>query len=145
MDSTVYEYRYRYFIRNYTKLAGNHLAEVMLPHTYSISIVYRTHEHGPHLTGHGTHRWCMARTLPNFCVVLYIFCVVPFIFVLFYVFIVLCRSLYCLCVYVYCTTATGWLPNCSLIYHIISTLWPSLFLWHLMKRWKYVQISFWQL
>jgi hypothetical protein len=41
------------------------------------------------------------------------------IFVLFYVLSVLCRSLYCLCVYVYCTTATGWLPNCSYIYHII--------------------------
>jgi hypothetical protein len=38
--------------------------------------------------------------------------------VLFYVLFVVCRSLYCLCVYVYCTT--GWLPNCSKIYHVIS-------------------------
>ena len=31
----------------------------------------------------------------------------------------LCRSVYCLCVNVYCTSATGWLPNCSIqIYHI---------------------------
>ena len=37
----------------------------------------------------------MARTLPNFCVVLCIF-------VLFFVLFVLCRSLYCLCVYM-CT------------------------------------------
>jgi len=40
-------------------------------------------------------------------------------FVLFYVLFVLWCSLYCLCVYVDCTTATGWLPNCSKIYHII--------------------------
>jgi hypothetical protein len=38
----------------------------------------------------------------------------PKIFVLFYVLFVLCRSVYCLCVNVYCTTATGWLPSCSL-------------------------------
>jgi hypothetical protein len=43
------------------------------------------------------------------------------IFLLLYVLFVLCRFVYCLCIYVYCTTATGWLPNCSLqIYHIIS-------------------------
>ena len=40
------------------------------------------------------------------------------IFVLLYVLFVLCRSLCCLCVFVYCTTATGWLPNCSKMYHI---------------------------
>jgi hypothetical protein len=27
--------------------------------------------------------------------------------------------MYCLCVNVYCTTATGWQPKCSYIYHII--------------------------
>jgi hypothetical protein len=48
------------------------------------------------------------------------FCVVLRIFVFFYVLFALCRSLYCLCVYVYCTAATGWLPNCSKMYHIIS-------------------------
>jgi hypothetical protein len=26
--------------------------------------------------------------------------------------------MYCLCVYVYCTMATGWLTNCSSIYHV---------------------------
>jgi hypothetical protein len=31
----------------------------------------------------------------------------------------LCCSLYCLCVNVYCTTATGYQPNCSLIYQIV--------------------------
>jgi hypothetical protein len=41
------------------------------------------------------------------------------IFLLFHVLFVLCPSLYCLCVYVYCTTATGCLPNCSYIYHIV--------------------------
>ena len=30
--------------------------------------------------------------------------------------------MYCLCVNVYCTAATGCLPNCSKIYHIISLL-----------------------
>jgi hypothetical protein len=47
----------------------------------------------------------------------------PKSFVLFYVLFVLCRSVYCLCVNVYCTTATKWLPNCSLTnisHHIIS-------------------------
>jgi hypothetical protein len=43
------------------------------------------------------------------------------IFVLSYVLFVLCRSVYCLCVNVYCTTATGWLPNCSLQIYPIST------------------------
>ena len=32
----------------------------------------------------------------------------------FLILFVLCRPVYCLCVIVYCTTATGWLPNCSL-------------------------------
>jgi len=73
----------------------------------------------PAKKGHGSHP-------PKFFVLFYVFlycsmyfCVVLCIFVLFYVLFVLCRSLYCLCVYVCCTTATGWLPNCSLIYHII--------------------------
>jgi len=44
--------------------------------------------------GHGPH------SFKNFCVVL---CIVRFV-----------RSVYCLYVNVYCTTATGWLPNCSL-------------------------------
>jgi len=41
--------------------------------------------------------------------------------VLFYILflsIVLFYKMYCLFVNVYCTTATGCLPNCSLIYHI---------------------------
>jgi hypothetical protein len=61
-----------------------------------------------------------AHALPNFCVVLCIF-------VLFYVLFVLWRSLYCVCVYVYWTTATGWLPNCSKIYHIIyaAPVWSN--------------------
>jgi len=33
----------------------------------------------------------------------------------------LCCSMCCLCVNVYCTTATGWLLNCSYIYHIVTT------------------------
>jgi hypothetical protein len=40
-------------------------------------------------------------------------------FLLFCVLFVFWCSLYCLCVYVYWTTATGWLPNCNLIYHHI--------------------------
>jgi len=66
----------------------------------------------PAKTGHGPHS-------SSFFLLFYVF------FVLFYVFLccsiyffVLCRSVYCLCVYVYCTTATGWLPNYSWIYHI---------------------------
>jgi hypothetical protein len=47
-----------------------------------------------------TLHYITLRTLPKFCVVLYVL-------------FVLCRSVYCLCVNVYCTTATRWLPNCS--------------------------------
>jgi hypothetical protein len=54
-----------------------------------------------------------------FCCSMYL-CVVPCIYVLFYVLFVLCLSMYCFRVYVYCTTATGWLPNWSYMYHIIS-------------------------
>ena len=66
----------------------------------------------------------MFNTFPSCCVALCIFCVVLCIFV-FFVLFVLWRFLYCLCVYVYWTTATGWLPNCSLIYIIsfITTLY----------------------
>jgi hypothetical protein len=39
-------------------------------------------------------------------------------FVLFYVLFVLCRSVYCLCVNMCSTTATGWQPSYSEIYHI---------------------------
>ena len=43
------------------------------------------------------------------------------IFVLFCVLFVLCPVYWvCFCVNVYCTTATGWLPNCSKMYHIMS-------------------------
>ena len=60
------------------------------------------------MPGCNSQRRGTARTLPK-------------LFVLFFLLFVLCRSVYCLCVNVYCTTATGWLPNCSLTnisYHI---------------------------
>ena len=67
------------------------------------------------MPGYNPQRRGMARTHPK-------------IFVLFYVLFVLCHSVYCLCVNVYCTTATGWLPNCSLtnIYQIHTYIYYNI-------------------